>query len=242
MMATLKQLKKTFQARADKTRALSTSAYFKTGKGEYGEGDIFLGISVPERQKIVRGFLDLGYADLDTLLKSRFHEYRSSALQILETKFEKADKVEQKKIVTFYLAHADRINNWDLVDMSVREILGAWYYKVEKEKVLKFFLKLARSKNIWERRMAIVATHAFIVKGDMVPTFAVTEALMKDKHDLVHKACGWMLREVGKKDQKKLKTFLEKHAAVMPRTMLRYSIEHFTPAERQYYMRKKSVV
>ncbi|MFN7160643.1 MAG: DNA alkylation repair protein [Candidatus Gracilibacteria bacterium] len=201
--------------------------FFKTGKGEYGEGDQFLGVTVPQQRIIAKKYVNLAnLKDIAALLESPIHEHRLTALLILVYKNEKASPEEKKAIFDFYLAHTKGINNWDLVDASARSIVGDYLLSAEKkDKTPKLLIDLSHSKDLWERRIAIVATYAYIKKGIISPTFEITELLMKDAHDLIHKACGWMLRETGKKDIEALIEFVEKHKAVMPRTMLRYAIE-----------------
>ena len=212
--------------------------YFKTGKGEYGEGDIFLGLSVPDQRKIAYCYTDLSLVDLAELLKSKIHEHRFVALEILVFKFEQvakiSDKKAQKNIFDFYLkeARTGHINNWDLVDTSAREIVGSWLF--DKDRSLLY--RLARSRNLWERRVAIVSSHYFIARGQYKDTLDLSQVLLVDKHDLIHKATGWMLREVGKRDQKALEGFLTKNASIMPRTMLRYAIERFPLDKKALFM------
>ncbi len=238
MPSNFSKLKSDIRAKSDKQRALVSQRYFKTGKGEYGEGDIFLGLTVPDQRKIAYKYADLTFADLIKLLSSKIHEHRFTALEILVFKFEQAvkdsDKKLQKKIFDFYLseAHKNHINNWDLVDTSAREIVGAWLF--DKDRAALY--KLVKSLNIWERRIAVVSSHYFITKGQYKDIQALAKALLVDKHDLIHKATGWMLREMGKKDQKVLENFLDKNAGIMPRTMLRYSIERLSPAKKAVFM------
>lgn len=215
-------------------KAKASAWFFKTGKGQYGEGDVFMGVTVPEQRVIARKYAKLPLSEIEKLLKNKIHEARLTALLILVSQFEKASEVEQKKIVSWYLAHTRWINNWDLVDSSARYILGS--YLLSKDR--KLLYKLAKSKNIWERRIAIVATHAFILNGEYKDTFKIGEILFTDSHDLIHKAVGWMLRETDKRNLKELRVFLIKHAREMPRTALRYAIEHFSPEERKRFMLK----
>jgi 3-methyladenine DNA glycosylase AlkD len=248
-------LQKTLKQSANRQKAKFLQRYFKTGKGEYGEGDIFLGITVPELRKIAARFTDLPFSDLAKLLKSKVHEHRFIALEILVMKFEKSrakssarDLSKQKAIIDFYLNHTAGINNWDLVDTSSWPILGAWLFDQKRDnshagnkslrnaKNRAILYKLVRSKNIWERRMAIVSTYFFITKNEFGDTLKIATILLNDAHDLIHKAVGWMLREVSKRDKAILKKFLKTHAAAMPRTMLRYAIEKFPPAARKRYL------
>ncbi|MFA5644384.1 MAG: DNA alkylation repair protein [Patescibacteria group bacterium] len=210
------------------------SRYFKTGKGEYGEGDIFLGISVVDQRKIIKEFLNLSLLELQDLLNSKFHEFRLSALLILIQKYQLADEKEKKKIVRFYLKNIRNINNWDLVDVSVYKILG--HYLFDKDR--KIIYKLVRSKNLWARRMAVVATLYFIKKHDLKDIFSLAKILIRDENDLIHKAVGWMLREAGKKDQERLESFLLKEGKKMPRVMLRYAIEKMAEQKRALMLNK----
>ncbi len=223
------------QQYATEKRKQTNMRFFKTGKGEYGEGDQFLGVSVPDCRKVARTFLDSPLSTIEKSLESPLHEERLTALLVLVEKFKKAKKEkEQKEIVDFYLAHVHGVNNWDLVDLSADKILGS--YLLEKEtKTLHDFVS---SPNVWKRRIAVISTFAFIRKMRFQDTFQLTEKLLSDKHDLMHKACGWMLREIGKRDEKALEKFLEKYAQRMPRTMLRYAIECFLPNKRKAYLEK----
>jgi 3-methyladenine DNA glycosylase AlkD len=212
--------------------------FFKTGKGEYGEGDIFLGIAVPESRKIVKQFSDLLLRDIQILLDSKIHEKRFIALLILVKQFERANKIkdekEQKGIFEFYLKNTKDINNWDLVDLSAPRIIGM--YLLDKDKSILY--KLAKSNNLWEKRISILSTFWFIKENRFEDAIKLAEILLNDQHDLMHKAVGWMLRETGKKDKKVLINFLNKHYKIMPRTMLRYSIERLSKEEKKFYMKK----
>ena len=220
---------------ADPKRATSSARFFKTGKGEYGEGDKFLGIRVPNQRAIAHRHLDLPRSEISKLLAGAYHEDRFTALEILVAQYERATRADQAQIVKFYLAHTNRINNWDLVDTSAPYILGHYlFYKPKEMKILK---KLAASNNIWERRIAIIATLYFIGKGRFDETIALAAQLLRDKHDLIQKAVGWALREVGKRDANVLEKFLATRASRMPRTMLRYAIEKLTKEKRDLYLR-----
>ncbi len=236
MTLQLKNAQKAIRALANPAKAKFLLRFFKTGPGEYSEGDQFLGLTVPQTRSLVREFRDLPLADCIKLLKSPFHEERLMALLILGEQFGRHQKQDneaaQKKIYDLYLAHTKHVNNWDLVDSSASYIVGAYLFNRDR----KILDRLAKSKDLWERRIAIVATHYFIRKNDLKYTFRISEALLGDKHDLIHKASGWMLREAGKKDLAPLEAFLEKHAYKMPRTMLRYSIERMTPQKKKHYM------
>lgn len=222
------------QKLASRKHAIVVSRYFKTGKGEYGEGDLFIGLHVPQQRKIAKKYVNLPLEDIENLLHDSIHEYRQTALYIMTYKWKKADKHLRYRLYTLYLRNTKYINNWDLVDCSAPTILGG--YVTDKAKDRTILYRFAKSKNIWERRIAIIATFAFLRKKDFRDTFAIAEILLHDKHDLIHKAVGWMLREVGKADEKSLIDFLAKHYRVMPRTMLRYAIEKFPASRRQSYL------
>ncbi|MEI6241904.1 MAG: DNA alkylation repair protein [Chlamydiota bacterium] len=224
-------LRQAIQTLGNPTKAKKLQCFFKTGKGEYAEGDVFLGIIVPQQRKLSKEFVDLSYVDLQSLLDSKIHEERLIALLILVRKYELYQE-SQDGVFQFYLANTKRINNWDLVDLSAPKIPGP--YLLEKNKDILY--SLARSSNIWERRIAIVSTWWFIKKGLLIDTLKISEILLRDTHDLIHKAVGWMLREVGKKDEKLLDAFLNKHYQAMPRTMLRYAIERMEEMKRKEYL------
>jgi len=216
----------------DPEKARVLSRFFKTGTGEYGEGDIFLGIPVPLQRKIARKYPDLSLDDTHRLLSSKIHEHRLVALLILIFKYRRSDGQGKSEIFNFYLQNTNGINNWDLVDLSAQHIIGD--YLLTRNRSL--LHKLARSKNLWQRRIAIVATFAFIRTQQFEDTLRIAEVLMPDKHDLIHKAVGWMLREVGKRDEKQLEQFLKKYSGEMPRTMLRYAIERLDERKRKAYL------
>jgi 3-methyladenine DNA glycosylase AlkD len=205
--------------------------FFKTGPGQYGEGDIFMGIKVPVLRAAAKKAKDLSLAELQTLLDSEIHEERLIALLILDAQYA---KTADPKIVDFYLKNTHRINNWDLVDSSAPYILGM-HLLTHDPKIL---YDLVKSKNLWERRIAIISTAAFIRAGHFKHTLALSELLLGDKHDLMHKAVGWMLREVGKRDQATLEKFLTAHSSHMPRTALRYAIERFPEPLRKQYLKR----
>ena len=228
----IEQLKKEMQQAANKDRARISRRFFKTGPGEYGEGDVFLGLTVPQLRALCKKYTLLSLTDVVLLLQDKIHEFRSAALMILVAQYAKGDVKKKKEIVAFYLENARHINNWDLVDGSAPYILGE--YLIDKDKSI--LSTLVQSKNLWERRIGIVATYAFIKRGELEETLLVAELLLKDEHDLIHKAVGWMLREVGKKDQLVLEVFLKRHAWHMPRTMVRYAIERFDPERRKVYL------
>ena len=217
----------------DKDKAAFVSRYFKTGKGEYGEGDILLGLTVPVMRKIAKKYLSLPLTEVTKLLKSKIHEERFVALEMMVMKYEKGTMGEKKLVADAYVHNLETVNSWDLVDTSAPYILGD--YLLDRSR--KILYKLAKSKNIWERRVAIVTTYTFIKAGDFTDTLAIAELLLSDSHDLIHKATGWMLREVGNKSEMELKAFLQKHYKAMPRTMLRYAIEKFPPDVRKKYLK-----
>lgn len=223
----------------DKEKAKNLAWFFKTGKGEYGEGDKFLGLTVPTCRLLVKELIDISDKDLENILTSSYHEERLIALLILVKRFEKAkDEKIRKEIYSYYLSHTKYINNWDLVDLSAPRIVGR--YLVDKKDREKILVKLANSKLLWERRIAVLATSIFIYDKDPNITFKLVDLLMKDKEDLMHKACGWMLREVGKKSgEEVLKEYLKDRYMTMPRTMLRYSIEKFDETTRKLYLNSK---
>lgn len=218
-----------------KEKAAVLQRFFKTGPGEYGEGDIFLGVMVPETRRIVKRFSSLPVGEIRLLLHSRYHEARLTALLTLVRRFEQTkDDLERKKIVTFYLHERKYINNWDLVDLSAHQIIGTFFFAKPISKLPLRLRALARSRSVWDRRIAILSTFAAINQGNPKPSLEIAEILLHDKHDLIHKAVGWMLREVGKRCSMQVEEiFLKRHASRMPRTMLRYAIERFPEAKRR---------
>lgn len=218
---------------SDKEKAKILARYFKTGKGEYGEGDVFLGVVVPKLRVISKEFWkDITIGEIQYMLKSDIHEKRLLALLMLIEKYKKADETGKKNIFDIYLASTRNINNWDLVDLSCRDIIGAFLINKDRSRLC----SLAKSQNIWEKRIAIISTYAFIQKNDFEDTFKIAEILLIDKHDLIHKAVGWMLRETGKRNQAAEEEFLKNHYTKMPRTMLRYAIERFDEGKRRAYL------
>ncbi len=207
--------------------------FFKTGPGEYGEGDVFAGVRVPVLRKLTGEFAGADESTLHALLESGVHEERLLALLILVRQFEKGSEAGRRRIHTFYLAHTHRINNWDLVDLSAPRVVGG--YLVNRPRRLLY--RLVKSKSLWERRISVLATFAFIRQGDFADSLALAERLLGDREDLIHKAVGWMLREVGKRDLAVLETFLQPRCKTMPRTMLRYAIEKFPEPLRLAYLR-----
>jgi len=232
----LNQLKKDLQKLANPEKAKLLSRFFKTGKGQYGEGDIFLGITVPDQRKVSKEYPKLQLNEIHELLSSKIHEHRLTSLFVLISKFEKGNNKLKKEIFDFYLQNTKNINNWDLVDLSAPKISGAYMLDNPKEK--KILYKLAKSNHLWEKRIAVLSTFAFIKNNDFDDAIKIAEMLLKDKHDLIYKAVGWMLREIGKKDQETEEKFLKKHCKEMPRTMLRYAIEKFQKNKKEFYMKK----
>ena len=232
MNITAKEISKRLQKMGNKEDARFLQGFFKTGVGQYGEGDIFLGIRVPAIRKLAKEYNDLPLKEILPLLKSPYHEVRLFALILFVNAFAKGDDSTQKKIYDLYLANTRHINNWDLVDLSAPNIVGAFLM----ERSRKPLYQLAKSKTLWEQRIAVLATFYFIKNNQFTDALKIAGILLRDKEDLIHKAVGWMLREVGKRDIDCAETFLQKHCRTMPRTMLRYAIERFTPAKRRKYM------
>jgi len=234
----LEQLKKELNELRNPEQAKILQKFFKTGAGEYAEGDIFLGIKVPVQRLIAKKYIGLNYSEIQQLLDNKIHEYRLIALLILIWKYKKSKKnrLEQRKIFEFYLKNTHNINNWDLVDLSAPQILGEFLQKEGAD----LLTNLAQSKNMWERRIAIISTYSFIKKRRFGETLAISEILLEDKHDLIHKAVGWMLREIGKRNKKMLELFLMQRYHKMPRVMLRYAIEKFPEDERKEWLKKKA--
>ncbi|HNQ31217.1 MAG TPA: DNA alkylation repair protein [Candidatus Woesebacteria bacterium] len=268
MTSTAKHIRTSLSTYASPEKATVYARFFKTGKGEYGEGDRFLGIMVPDVRKVAKAYYkQVTLNTIQKLIQSPYHEMRLCALVMLVYQYNIADDSSKQQIYTFYLRNTKFINNWDLVDLTAPNIVGDFLLKnisvtedtyfaqttgfsrgvrrkqntVSREKLPIILVELSRSQSLWERRIAILSTFAFIRAGKHQETFALAKRLLHDKHDLIHKAVGWMLREVGKRvDQKLLCAFLDKHADTMPRTMLRYAIEHLTPQKRKYYMHLKN--
>jgi 3-methyladenine DNA glycosylase AlkD len=221
------------QSHADPEKAKIMKRFFKTGPGQYGEGDFFIGVVVPKSRQVAKKFGELPYADVKVLLDSSVHEERLVALLILVQNYSRASSTEKESIVTFYLGNIGKINNWDLVDLSAPNILGPHLLHADRG----LLFRLAKSDNVWERRMAIVATLHFIRNGDFTDTLKLAKILLKDRNDLIHKAAGWMLREVGKRNLAAAEVFVGRHYRVMPRTMLRYAIERFPVRKKRRYMK-----
>lgn len=231
----LTEIRKKIFKQKNPVQAINLQRFFKTGKGEYGEGDIFFGIKVPVQRTIAKQFIELVLGDLKILLASKVHEERLIAVFVLIEQFKKADDKKRKIIFDFYLKNKKGINNWDLVDLSAPKIVGN--YLIDKEKDLLY--KFARSKDLWEKRIAIISTQPFIRQHWFEDTLQISEILLHDKHDLIHKAVGWMLREIGNRDMETEEVFLKAHYKTMPRTMLRYAIEKFPEKKRKAYLESK---
>ena len=230
----LKQLRNEMDGIANPEKAKILSRFFKTGKGEYGEGDVFLGIVVPEQRKIARKYKQMPMEDIRELIRSKIHEHRLTALFILIYQYGKGN--DKDKIFNFYLDNIKYVNSWDLVDLSAPNIVGDYIVSHPEKKCTIY--SLVKSKNLWERRVSVLSTFAFIKRNDFSDALKIAEFLLGDEHDLIHKAVGWMLREVGKRDQKIEEKFLDKFYKIMPRTMLRYAIERFDEKKRKMYMEK----
>ena len=230
----LNRIKKELEKKRDKEQAKRLSRFFKTGKGQYGEGDVFWGIKVPVQREIVKMFKEASLKEIQELLDDEVHECRLTGLLILVQKYKKAEN--KKEIFDFYLKNTKRINNWDLVDLSAPNIVGD--FLLDKKKERKILYSLVRSKNLWERRIAVLSTFILIRDKQFDDALKISKMLLKDKHDLIHKAVGWMLRELGKRDKNVEVRFLKKHRKTMPRTMLRYAIEKFDSKERVSFMSK----
>ncbi len=228
----LDELKK--HIRPDKAAFLPR--FFKTGPGEYGEGDRFLGVMVPDQRNVARNFRTLNQKEMSRALDSPWHEVRLTALFIFVWQFGRADEKSRKELIQFYLQNTQGINNWDLVDTSAPQSLGIFVLENPKER--RILYRLAKSKNLWEQRMAVVSTLPCIKQGEFGDILKLSEQFLSHKHDLIHKATGWMLREAGQRDLKVLVSFLESHSKEMPRTMLRYSIEKLPEFMRKIFMKR----
>lgn len=237
----LSNLKQDLRDQADPAKAAFFPRFFKSGPGEYGEGDQFLGVTVPKMRQIAKTYADLDLSQVENLINSPWHEERLTALMILvfQWRSRSVTKEERQSIYEFYLSHTSQINNWDLVDLSAPTIVGEWLLdQPNRQDILD---ELAVSPLVWDRRIAMLATFAFIKQGRPDPVIAVADMLIEDKHDLIQKAVGWMLRELGKRvDTMLLTDYLDRHAATMPRTALRYSIEHLSDDKKRYYMNLKN--
>jgi 3-methyladenine DNA glycosylase AlkD len=231
-MDMLQNLHKDVKKEGNKEKAVFLQRFFKTGEGEYGFGDVFLGLTVPQSRKIALKYKDLSFEDIGMLLRSEVHEERLIALLILVHQFQNEEML-QRRIYEFYLKNTKFVNNWDLVDLSADKIVGG--YLSDKPKVILY--KLAKSKNLWERRIAMIATYHFIKNGEFEDAIGIAEALIEDQNDLIQKAVGWMLREVGNRDLAVEEKFLKKHYKIMGRTALRYAIEKFPEKTREKYLK-----
>jgi len=234
-MLTHKSVQTALKSNIKPGKAEIFSRFFKTGPGQYGAGDKFLGVMVPEQRQIAKQFIDLPLVEIEKLLNSTWHEERLTAVLILVYQYQQADEKKQKRIFNFYLAHTSRINNWDLVDVSADKIIGAYLFTHPDQKLLD---KLVISSNLWERRIAVLASFYFIKNQQFDLSLQLAKKLLTDQHDLMHKAVGWMLREIGKRDEAVLIKFLEANLKKMPRTMLRYSLERLGEADRRRFMAK----
>ena len=233
MIIKCETIRKELKRMSDPAKAKVLAGFFKTGEGEYGEGDVFLGVTVPKIRTLTKKFRTLELDEVVKLLKSPVHEERLTALLLMVSKFQRTDESERGKICETYLEHTKWINNWDLVDLSAEKIVGPWYEGRDRT----VLIRLARSPSIWERRIAILSTFHYIKRGYPAETLRIAKILLKDRHDLIHKAVGWMLREVGKRCARAVEErFLKEHAAIMPRTMLRYAVERFPEPLKRHYM------
>jgi len=235
MSVRIAELRKKIKSTASPEISKTMQWFFKTREGEYGEGDVFAGLKVPTQRKLAREFRDLPLTDLKILLNSSIHEERLISLFILVDNYERGDDKKRGKIFSFYLKNRKGINNWDLVDLSAPKIIGK--HLLSKDKSLLF--KFALSKNLWEQRIAVLSTFEFIKNNDFVVALQISEILLHDNHDLIHKAVGWMLREIGKRDLQAEEKFLKLNYKKMPRTMLRYAIEKFPETKRKKYLQGK---
>jgi 3-methyladenine DNA glycosylase AlkD len=229
----LENIKKDLDRLSDPAKAEFLPRFFKTFPGGYAEGDVFIGITVPKIRAVAQQYANLALQQVRHLLRSRVHEHRLAALLILVDRFRRSDEPERERIAAFYLDNLSYVNNWDLVDLSADNILGNFLFDKDRS----ILYTLCRSDHLWSQRVSLISTFFFIRHGQFDDTFRLAEQLLSHKHDLIHKAAGWMLREVGKRDKKAEVTFLKKHYRVMPRTTLRYAIEKFGSEERERYMK-----
>lgn len=232
-MSTAKEIQQAMRALSNKKIAQDSQRFFKTGKGEYGEGDKFLGIRVPVTRKIAKQFRDTPLLEIEKLLKSKFHEERLLAVIMMDNIAKKATEDELKSVYICYLKNTDHINNWDIVDSSAPRIVGKHLFQRDRKPLY----KLAKSSSLWEQRISILATFYFIDHKDFKDALEIGKLMLNHEHDLIHKATGWMLREVGNRDRTVEETFLKQHYKTMPRTMLRYAIEKFPENKRQKYLK-----
>lgn len=235
-MSRSEEVVKALKEIADPKIAEHSGRFFKSGEGEYGEGDQFLGVRVPNQRKIAKKYRDLAFPEIKKLLQSDYHEVRLTAILILVYKYQKAKKIEEhEKIYQFYINHLEGVNNWDLVDSSAKFIAGHFLFEYNQDRSVLY--KLSDSDDLWERRIAIMTTFYFVDQGDFDLTLELAEKYLIASEDLIHKATGWMLREIGKQDEELLRKFLNKHYQEMPRTMLRYAIEKLDEPLRQKYLK-----
>jgi 3-methyladenine DNA glycosylase AlkD len=220
-------------ALGNKEHAAVSQKFFKTGPGQYGEGDIFIGIKVPVLRKLAKEFPDLSLEDIRIILRSKYHEQRLFALIVMVSQFTKGDQTKRERIYQLYLKNTPFINNWDLVDTSAPYIVGPYLYEKSRAPLY----QLARSDSLWERRIAIMSTFHYIKNDDFADTLKIARILLYDPEDLIHKAVGWMLREIGKRELEKEEAFLKQHYQKMPRTMLRYAIEKLPEPKRKGYLK-----
>jgi 3-methyladenine DNA glycosylase AlkD len=225
-------IRRKLEAHANPASVAILQRFFKTGPGQYGDGDRFIGVKVPGVRAVCAECRGVGLGETRKLLRSPIHEERLLALLVLVDAFQRGTDADRRRIYDFYLNHTACINNWDLVDTSAAQIVGAWLY----DRSTAPLTKLARSRSLWERRIAIVATFDFLRRGELGETFRIADLLLHDEHDLIHKAVGWLLREAGKRDGAAERRFLKTRYKSMPRTMLRYAIERFPEAERRRYL------
>ena len=231
----VKEIQKKLKGLGKKEKAKKHQRFFKTGPGEYGEGDVFIGVTVPELRKLAKEYKTIGINEIKQLLKSEIHEERLLSLFLLIHRYSKGDEPEKKRIYELYLKNTKFINNWDLVDSSAGHIVGAFLFDKSKKPLY----DLVKSNNLWERRISIISTFYFIKRNQFSDTLKISKILLSDKEDLIHKAVGWMLREIGKRNMSIEEDFLKKHYKNMPRTMLRYAIEKFPESKRQRYLKGK---
>lgn len=231
----LNSLKKDIRSKASKSKAIFAQRFFKTGKGEYAEGDVFLGLTVPEIRTIVQKYYQISLSDSERLLKSPIHEERMAALLIFIEKFKKGDDKLKKQIFELYCSNTKYINNWDLIDLSAEKIIGSYLWQ-QPVVLRKLLYRFSKSSDLWQKRISIMSTYYFIKNNFFDDTLKIAAVLLNDKHDLIHKAVGWMLREVGKRDLAEEEAFLKKCYKAMPRTMLRYAIERFPEKKRKDYL------
>ena len=235
MTKSLEEIQKKLNSLGNEDKAKKHQSFFKTGPGEYGEGDIFVGVTVPELRKLANEYKTISLKEVKPLLQSPIHEERLLSLFLLIHRYSKGDEPEKKRIYELYLKNTNFINNWDLVDSSAGHIVGAFLFDKSKKPLY----DLVKSNNLWERRISIISTFYFIKHNKFSDTLKISKILLSDKEDLIHKAVGWMLREVGKRDMSVEENFLKKHYKNMPRTMLRYAIEKFPESKRQRYLKGK---